>query len=94
MRFIFSNGRSRDIRHARFAAGVAAVALPHGAGAARAGATGRSVPARPGRTCRGAVISAAPSLRSLRTRDRGRGKTLAGLTASPLGPGSRARQHA
>jgi hypothetical protein len=60
MHFITSNGRRRGMPYARLAGGVAAVALALSAGTASAGATGHSVPGRPGCACRGAVVSVVP----------------------------------
>ena len=60
MHFITSNGHRWGMRHARLAAGLAAVALALSVGTARADTAGRSVPGRPGCACRGAVISVVP----------------------------------
>jgi hypothetical protein len=60
MQFISLNARGPGLRHARLAAGVAAVALVLGACAAQAGTAGRSASPRPGCTCRGALVSVVP----------------------------------
>jgi hypothetical protein len=60
MQFISLNARGPGLRHARLAAGVAAVALMLGACAAQAGTAGRSAPPRPGCTCWGVLVSVVP----------------------------------